>query len=338
MNNCVIVTMNSNEIDINEWVVHNILLGFSHIYIYDDHSNPNIKDIIDLLPDEYKKCVTIYRLDCYYEIKKIDYEKTPKNNLLYFDSDLYKRHKINKQRYLMNYFLKTHKNVAKYCFFTDIDEFIYLKDDLTINTYLEKMENYDIIYIPWIYYGTSFYIDKPKGLLIDNFRFHSNKYECGKSIINMQNINEINCIHTINRSIDKNKYFDYDRNAPLFTHDIHINHYITKAYKSVIRKKKEHCLGQVSCFDRSISHIVLFHDAGGLCQVRSNHIMQKYVEKINDVLKYELNLDHNTEKDEYKYKTPKCYLNENKLDNAYISKNITTILEDILQCDNVYYK
>jgi len=54
MYDCVIVTMNSNEIDINEWIVHNILLGFSHIYIYDDHSNPNIKDTINLLPYEYK--------------------------------------------------------------------------------------------------------------------------------------------------------------------------------------------------------------------------------------------------------------------------------------------
>jgi hypothetical protein len=34
MYNIVIATMNSNEIDINEWVVHNILLGFEHIYIY----------------------------------------------------------------------------------------------------------------------------------------------------------------------------------------------------------------------------------------------------------------------------------------------------------------
>jgi hypothetical protein len=310
MFDCIIVTMNSNEIDINEWVVHNILLGFSQIYIYDDHSNPNIKDIINLLPEKYKKCVTIYRLDCHYEINKIDYDLTPKDNLLYFDKELYKKHKRNKQRYLMNYFLKTHKNISNYCFFIDIDEFLYLKNDLTINTYLEKMKNYDIIYIPWIYYGNSFYIDKPKGLLIDNFRFHKNKYDCGKSIINMKNINEIYCIHTINESIDKNKYFSYDRESPLFLHEIHINHYITKAYKSVIRKKKEHCLGQVNDFYRSIPHIVLFHDASMLCQVRSNHIMKKYVQKINDVLKYELNLEHNTEKDKYINNTPICYLEQ----------------------------
>lgn len=45
------------------------------------------------------------------------------------------------------------------------------------------MSLYDIIYIPWIYYGTSFYIDKPKGLLLDNFRCHGSGYTCGKSIV-----------------------------------------------------------------------------------------------------------------------------------------------------------
>jgi hypothetical protein len=337
MFDCVIATMNSNEIDINEWIVHNILLGFSHIYIYDDHSSPNIKDIVDLLPIQYKECVTIYRLDCYYEINKIDYEATPKDNLLYFDKELYSRHKWNKQRYLMNYFLKTHKNKHNYCMFIDIDEFVYLKDDLTIHAYLEKMKNYDIIYIPWIFYGTSFYIDKPKGLLIDNFRFHSDRYDsCGKSIINMKNVNEIFCIHTI--CDFNNNYFSYKRDAPLYTHDIHINHYITKSFKSVIRKKKEHCLGQTNDFQRSVSYIIGFGDVGNLDKIRSEHIMKKYIEKINDVLKYELNEDHNTENPEYILNTPKLYLNELQLNNTYINDNLETIIDEILQSNNMCYK
>jgi hypothetical protein len=151
MYNAIVVTMNSNEIDINEWIVHNILLGFEHIYIYDDNSNPQISNIIMELPNNFYTKVTIYRLDSHYEINKGTYE-TPedKKKLRFFDQQFYDNHKSNKQKYLMNYFLKYHKGVSKYCFFCDIDEFIYLKDDNSINSYLNKMNNYDIISIPWI--------------------------------------------------------------------------------------------------------------------------------------------------------------------------------------------
>ena len=291
MYNSIIVTMNSNEIDINEWIVHNVLLGFEHIYIYDDNSNPKISEIITALPTDYYQRVTIFRLDSHYEINKKVYESDEETReLLYFDKDIYDKHKSNKQRYLMNYFLKHHKGISKYCFLCDIDEFIYLKDDLSINDYLNKMDNYDIIYIPWIYYGTSFYIEKPKGLLIDNFRCHMNNYDCGKSIIKMDTVTNVECIHTISND-SKYTSFIYDRTAPLYTHPIHINHYITKAYKSVLKKKKEHCLGQVNDFYRTPEYI-LHLGGSGLNIVTDKHIMEKYIPRINNVLNYELNDCH----------------------------------------------
>jgi len=291
MYNSVIVTMNSNEIDINEWIVHNLLLGFEHIYIYDDNSNPKISDIISELPKEYQK-VTIYRLDSHYEINKKEYKTDEETkDLKYFDKDIYAKHKHNKQRYLMNYFLKHHKGVSKYCFLCDIDEFLYLRDDTSINDYLQKMEDYDIIRIQWVYYGTSFYIEKPKGLLVDNFRCHHNAYAgTYKSIIKMETIHEVFNIHKIDDNINL-KVFDYARNVDLFSHPIHINHYITKAYKSVLRKKKEHCLGQTHNFDRTVKYI-LFMGSGSLNFTRTDHIMEKYVTNINKVLKYELNDNH----------------------------------------------
>jgi hypothetical protein len=292
MYNSIIVTMNSNEIDINEWIVHNILLGFEHIYIYDDNSNPKMSDIISELPNDFYQKVTIYRLDSHYEIRKGTYKSDDeKKQLQYFDQIIYDKYKSNKQQYLMNYFLKYHKGISKYCFFCDIDEFIYLRDDNSIDEYLNKMSDYDIIYIPWIYYGTSFYIEKPKGLTIDNFRCHSNRYDSGKSIIKMEHIDEINCIHRIRKDHSNYKVYCYDRSSTLYTHPIHINHYITKAYKSVLRKKKEHCLGQTNNFNRSISYILNMGSAS-LNQIINEHIMEKYISIINNVLKYELNDNH----------------------------------------------
>ena len=75
-----------------------------------------------------------------------------------------------------------------------------------------------------------------------------------------------------------------------------------------------------------------------LCKVRTDHIMQKYIKNVNDVLKYKLNLDHTTEKDIFLNSNPSLYLNDNILDSTYVNNNLTTILEDILQSDNIYYK
>jgi hypothetical protein len=335
MYNAIVVTMNSNEIDINEWIVHNILLGFEHIYIYDDNSNPQISNIIMELPNNFYTKVTIYRLDSHYEINKGTYE-TPedKKKLRFFDQQIYDNHKSNKQKYLMNYFLKYHKGVSKYCFFCDIDEFIYLKDDNSINSYLNKMNNYDIISIPWIYYGTSFYVDKPKGLVIDNFRCHNDKYQCGKSIINMERVDEIHCIHSISQDHNKYKMFIYDRNSPLYSLPIHINHYITKAYKSVLRKKKDHCLGQTNNFNRTI-HDILYMGMGGLNIITNEHIMQKYVHNVNNILKYELNNNHI---DSSLYSTNGGTILINHVPLTKIGVLDVNLINYIINCQNVEYQ
>ena len=45
---------------INEWIVHHILLGFEHIYIYDDQSNYPISERIKELPECIQEKVTVY--------------------------------------------------------------------------------------------------------------------------------------------------------------------------------------------------------------------------------------------------------------------------------------
>ena len=329
MYDLIIVTMNSNEIDLNEWAVHHILLGVDHIYIYDDHSDPMISVIVSELPDEFKSKITIYRLDSHYEINQGTYTSKDTDKLLYFDQTIYDKHKTNKQRYLMNYFIKYHKHISKYCFFCDVDEYIYLKEDDSIMEYLHKMSEYDVIYIPWIYYGTSFYVDKPKGLLLDNFRCHSGRYDCGKSIVKMANVSEIHCIHSI---ADEYKKYSYDRNDPLYSHPIHINHYITKAYKSVLRKKKQHCLGQTNDFYRSIQIILCFGIGDVISKIKNEHIMEKYVSKINRVLNYELN-----DQFDFNYSERARIFVDNKPLNEIQPQDLA-LIEYILDSKNVEYK
>ena len=74
--NYSIFTMNKCEENINEWIVHHILLGFEHIYIYDDNSKIPISNTILELPEYFKKKITIYRLDHEYEVNKNKNVKT----------------------------------------------------------------------------------------------------------------------------------------------------------------------------------------------------------------------------------------------------------------------
>lgn len=347
-NDCVICTMNSNEIDISEWIVHHLLLGFKRIYIYDDHANPPVQEIVNKLPDEFKEKVTTYRLDASYEINKEDYEPSPRFDLRYFDFDLYKRFKHNKQKYFMNYFLKEHRDVAKYCLFSDIDEFIYLKSCKKITDFLDRMFNFDVISLTWAYYGTSYYADKPPGLVIDNFRFTNGYTQVGqlseqKCIVKMKNVGEMECIHSYYESekcfkmAEEGTYFiqKIDNDTKFGDLEIHLNHYITKAYRSGLIKKSQHCLGQTNEFNRTTENLLCM--CLGLDDIKDKHIMEKYVEPVNEILNYTLNDNHNCFDISY---TPFCYMNDEKLSWPWVKKNKDNPdkIQEIIDCENLIYK
>ena len=88
----------------------------------------------------------------------------------------------------MNLFVKSYKTISKWCLFIDCDEFLYLKNDNLIDL-MNSYDNYDSIYIPWLMYSNSYFIDIFDGLIINNLTYHSNKYdEYGKSITKLSKI------------------------------------------------------------------------------------------------------------------------------------------------------
>lgn len=294
--NFVIFTMNKCEENINEWIVHHLLIGFERIYIYDDNSIIPIKDTISELPDDFKNKVTIYRLDNEYEVNKNN-TNADISELIYYDKDLYDKYKNFKQLYFYNYFLKYHKNICNWGLFCDIDEYVFIKDYDTIQDlfiFLDSKNitnNYDIIYLRWIMYGTSFYVDNPPGLIIDNFRCHENKYYgCGKSILKMKNIEYVDCVHKILKTNDNtyDVYLEND-NKELYNLPIHLNHYFTKSCKSYLKKKQNIALGQTNFFDRT--PISIIGPTVSLCfnLITDKHIMEKYVNKVNNTLKNDVN-------------------------------------------------
>ena len=312
---------------LNEWILHNILnIGFDHIYIYDDQSEKSISEVISLLPHEIVSKVTIFTLE-----KKFNfYDKNEFKKSIYYDENIYIKFNDNKQFYFQNYFLNKYKDVSKWCLYCDVDEFIYLKDNNELDDILLEFDDYDIIYIPWLIYGSSFNIDQPNGLIIDNFKYHDNKYhELGKSICKLKNINIINNAHQIDQDkINLPIYFKFNHNEKIYNLPIHINHYQINSIKLYIQRKLRLEIGHSNGNIRYPNEIFLFMLAYN--SIYSNS-MDKYNKNINNILHKEssdisVNLN-------YKYSS-NCLYVDNKL---YFKISTYDELHKILNSSNIKY-
>jgi len=262
---------------INEWIIYHILLGIEHIYLFDDNSKIPITETVSILPKWILEKVTIYRL----EEEDSNYFNENFVNSKYYDNMLHNKLKEYKQTYFLNYFLFNHRTVSKWCFSCDVDEFLYLNNNTNIHDFLQTVDMHNIIYIPWLIYGSSYHIDKPKGLVIDNFRYHDKSYsEAGKSIFKISSVTSIVYdIHKIN-SKDEN-FFRYNYKEKLFELPIHINHYQINAVKTYLKRKLRENIGQQLGTIRPASDF--FYYIKSYNDIKRN-IMDKYIEPINKIL------------------------------------------------------
>lgn len=318
----IIFTIAKNEKHIlNEWICYNIMIGFQHIFIYDDQSDEDINDTIAILPTKYKNKVTVFNTKNII-IDSTEFTKNNKNN----------RNNKNKQIYYLNYFLTNNKNISNWCFFCDCDEFIYINNDKSnilefINLYDNSIHDsiYDAFYIPWINYGSSFFIDQPKGLVIDNFTFHANKYDSiGKSICKLSKLNYIDNYHKIGNCI-----YEFDYKVDIYQLPIHINHYQINSVKTYLTRKLRYDIGQELGILRPCSHI--YNNLMSFNDINDNS-MNKFVILINNLLKINYKKE-NTNKNNY------C--NVLSWNNKIIINHNTiftyNLLQELLTSENLYY-
>jgi hypothetical protein len=72
--------------------------------------------------------------------------------------------------YYLNYFVKYNRSSLEWCFFGDCDEFFYLKDEYLLDDIINTYKDYDLIYFPWLIYGSFYHIENPQNqLVIDSF-------------------------------------------------------------------------------------------------------------------------------------------------------------------------
>lgn len=218
--NFAVVIIVKNEAQyLKEWLNYYLSLGVDHFYIYDNGSDDNILEIVDL----YKK--------------KVTYTKFLG---------------IAKQMDAYNDALNKYGKACRYMAFLDADEFIYIKDEK--KGLFELLEEYFAdknvggLAINWQIFGSSNLEKKPQGLLTDNFVYRSQtdfiKNRHIKSIISpAKTVGFMNDPHgayylpgyyAIN---EKKEIVNGPFTKSVNTNVIRINHYFTKSKAEFLQKK-----------------------------------------------------------------------------------------------------
>lgn len=140
-----------NEIsDISSWVSWHLALGFDHIYIYDDHSTDGT----------YEACRVfskIYNI----EVERSDNKK--ETNFFWRQRD--------------SYFDACQKasGIYEWIAFLDSDEYLYLEETSSVQSYLNKFDKFNAIALNWRIYGSSGRVVKDHVPVYEAFTSHSNK-------------------------------------------------------------------------------------------------------------------------------------------------------------------
>jgi len=221
-----IVCIIKNEANyIKEWIAYYKLMGVDHIYLFNNGSTDNIKEVLQPKVDE--GYVTF-----------IDFKGA------------------NAQLPVYRMAAKYLKKQCRWLAYIDADEFI-LPTQKTLVEYLQEKENYPAIGINWIVYGPGGHEKKPEGLVTENywktFEDKNNLLNLRiKSIVNPDKVYDVSSPHFC---IMKNSEYCVDEDGeeittkwmyvsgsgPAFTGEnksknIRINHYWTKSEQELKEK------------------------------------------------------------------------------------------------------
>ncbi len=177
------------------WIEHYKMLGFEHLYIYDDSSTNQIKNkVLD-----YGNFVTV--LDNDFEASDLNSCNDVFKNSKYYDEKIFANSKKLKQHYILNWFQHNYKHEFTWCLVVDADEFLYLRHKNTIHEYMEnylsKYDNIGEIVFFWCIFGTSYHSHYPtEGHLFENFTLSENVLcRYGKSLTNFTFVKNTLCLH-----------------------------------------------------------------------------------------------------------------------------------------------
>ena len=199
-----------------EWIEWHRKLGVEKFYIYDNESTDNTKEI----------------LASYIESGLVEYIFFPGERLqLAAYDDCLEKYRLD----------------ARWMAFIDLDEFIVPLKDKTIPEFLKRFEDFSVVEINWLIYGSGGAKEKQAGRVMERFKHHSqpdhilNKHV--KSIVDPRRVSNFIGCHEAARisgiSVDS-----HGKRITQCFHDrkpqqdvIRVNHYAVKSYEEFLEKQ-----------------------------------------------------------------------------------------------------
>jgi len=200
-----------------EWIEYHQKMGVEKFYIYDNESDDNTKEI----------------LKPHIQSGLVDYTYFPgqKQQLAAYD-----------------HCLDHHRLESHWMAIIDLDEFIVPLKDKTIPEFLKRFEEFSVVEINWLIYGSGGARKKKTGKIMERFRKHSlpdhllNRHV--KSIVNPRRVFTMIGCHEAARisghpvdpqgRIIKKHFRDRAPQQDV----IRINHYAVKSYEEFLQKRK----------------------------------------------------------------------------------------------------
>lgn len=221
MKSVICVLVKDEQQYIEEWVQHNLDIGFDCIYIYEDFSSTSHEQVLQDYINNGKVILTPLS-GCTVPIANC--------NLLRGSST---------QHQLFEWFFdqcKSKKIEADWIGYFDVDEFLVFDDGYDLNKIQKLFINYGAVYPCWVMYGANGNLKKPEGRVVDNYKTPHNLYDTidgkmwyHKSLVNVSKCDGMKNIHTFNNGVftDGTTYAD---NILSFS-KCHLNHYFTKSWE-----------------------------------------------------------------------------------------------------------
>lgn len=197
----VVAAVFKNESHIlNEWIDHYLYHGFDHIYLINDGSTDNYKEIIK--PYIEKGKVTLFE------------NKTKINT--------YPRQKFVYKKYLYPILCN-----SKWWAILDLDEFLYCPYEINVKNIIKKYDNKDIsqIHSRWVMYGSNGHIEQPE-LVVPNFLERKGSIE-----------SQVKSIFKGNDLIDFDVHNHKVKGSSVIDESLLINHYAIQSWKFFERVK-----------------------------------------------------------------------------------------------------
>lgn len=259
-----------DELNLEEWLVYNHVIGFDHFYIYDNSSKTPIRQRLN--NDFFKDKCTIIRFPG-------------------------KAQQLNAYQHCV----ENYKDNARWMAFIDGDEYILPKEDETLKGFLKKRLQYDAIGINWVMFGTNGHVEDPEGYVINSFTSCEGvQNQHIKSIINPKKITFFRGPHHA-RIKDPSKFVNSTNdvitgpfNHIETTHIIQINHYFVRSLTNFRRRRNRGNadVNRNRYDDENLLHgkpIMSYYN-----DVKDMTIANKYLDKVDKIfVKYNINRKFN---------------------------------------------